>query len=248
MVNQIRIVLCHTTHPGNIGAAARAMKTMGLTELVLVKPRYFPHADATARASGADDVLSQARVVDDLAEAIGDCQLVLGTSARLRSISLPQFGAREAARKAVEVADQEHVALLFGQERSGLTNEEMASCHALVHVPVNPDYGSLNLGAAVQILSYEVRMARVELGQLMVPEMATHVAAPQAMLEGFIEHLETVLRQIEFLDPNQSKTMMQRLRRLFQRAAPEQHEIHILRGILSAIQKTVNGTRKSAKS
>ena len=216
------------------------MKTMGLARLVLVRPRHFPHAEATARASGADDILDQALVVDDLAEAIGDCRLVLGTSARLRSVPLQQFSAREAAREALKISGQEQVALIFGQERAGLTNEEMGSCHALVQVPVNPDYGSLNLAAAVQILSYEMRMAQVEQGEVGVPEMAAHIAAPQAMLEGFFEHLETVLRRIEFLDPKQSKTMLQRIRRLFQRAAPEEHEIHILRGILSAVQKSTD--------
>ena len=245
LVNRIRVVLCQTTHPGNIGAAARAMKTMGLDRMVLVKPRHFPHAEATARASGADDILSQALVVDDLSEAIGDCQLVLGTSARLRSVALQQYTAREAAREAVKVIGQKQIALLFGQERAGLTNEEMGSCHALVHVPVNPDYGSLNLGAAVQILSYEIRMAQLELGQVSVPEMAAHIAAPQAMFDGYMAHLELVLGQIDFLDPKQSRTMMQRLRRLFQRAAPEEHEIHILRGILSAVQRSTVGSAKS---
>lgn len=223
---------------------------MGLERLVLVNPRHFPNAEATARASGADDILSQALVVDHLAEAIGDCQLVLGTSARLRSVALRQFTAREAAREAVKVAGQEQVALVFGQERAGMTNDEMGRCHALVHVPVNPDYGSLNLGAAVQILSYEIRMALVEKDKVDVPEMAAHISAPQSMLEGYFHHLETVLRQIEFLDPKQSKTMMQRLRRLFQRAAPEEHEIHILRGILSAVQKSTGhkATRPTALS
>jgi len=238
------VVLCQTTHPGNIGASARAMKTMGLEQLVLVRPRHFPDADATARASGADDILARALVVDDLAEALVDCQLVLGTSARLRSVKLPQMTARDAGGRAVAaVRKEQRVALLFGQERAGLSNIEMDHCHALVHVPVNPEYGSLNLGAAVQILCYEVRMAMIDQGQATVAAMDSVMAAPQGMFDGFVGHLEKVLGQIGFLDSKQSITMMRRLRRLFQRAAPEEHEIHILRGILSAVEKTSGDAR-----
>ncbi len=232
----IRIVLVEPTHPGNIGASARAMKNMGLDRLHLVRPRRFPHAEATARASGADDVLARARVHETLEEAIADCALVIGASARRRSIAWPEYLPEEAAAKAREVSQRgASVAILFGREHSGLTNAELDRCHALLHIPTNPDYPSLNLGAAVQVVSYELRLAHLagtrdgEGGESLPP-------APAAAMEAFYDHLETTLVEIGFLDPDNPKQAMRRLRRLFNRAAPDEQELNLLRGILSAAQ------------
>ncbi len=237
MLDRIRIILSRPTHPGNIGAAARAMKTMGLTELVLVQPRRYPDAEATARASGADDLLARARVVADLSAAIGDCGLVLGTSARLRRVPLEQLDPRRAAERALAATGRTRVALLFGQERSGLDNAEIAACHALVNIPTSSRYGSLNLAAAVQVLCYELRMSALEKGVAEAAAMPEHVPAAGDKMEGLIEHLRTTLLEIGFLDPKQYRTMMVRLRRLLNRASPSESEIHILRGILSAVDR-----------
>ncbi len=241
MLDRIRIVLSHPTHPGNIGAAARAMKTMGLRELVLINPRRYPDADATARASGADDLLAGARVVSDLSAAIGDCRLVLGSSARLRRVPIEQLDPRQAAARALAAERGARVAMLFGQERSGLTNEEIDACHALVNIPTSEEYGSLNLAAAVQVICYEFRMAALAAGAAERAAMPAHRPAPQAQMEGLIEHLQAALLEIGFLDPKQYRTMITRLRRLLNRAAPSESEIHILRGILSAVQRTQRG-------
>lgn len=237
MLEQIRIVLIRPTHPGNIGAAARAMKTMGLSDLRLVGPSGFPSYEATAMASGADDVLAQATVLDSLEEALAGCPLVLGTTARLRSLPMDTVDPRHAAAQAVAEAARYPVALVFGRERSGLSNEELARCQQLVHVPANPDYSSLNLAASVQILAYELRMAALAEAGPAVP-VPEHEPAPVDELERFHEHLHRTLLEIEFLDPRQSRKMMLRLWRLFNRARPDQNEINILRGILSAAQLT----------
>lgn len=239
MLDQIRIVLCETTHPGNIGAAARAMKTMGLEHLVLVAPKDYPSAEATARASGADDLLARARVVGRLEEALTGVGFAVGTSARLRRIPMPQLAPREAARRAVAEAAAQPVAVLFGRERSGLTNDEIDRCHALVNIPANPDYGSLNLGAAVQVLSYELRLAALAGDGSGTEQGSRHRPATAEQLERFFEHLKETLLEIGFLDPRQSESMQRRLRRLFQRARPDDTEIHILRGILSRAQQAV---------
>jgi TrmH family RNA methyltransferase len=234
-LDRIRIVLINTTHPGNIGAAARAMKVMGLRRLHLVTPRTFPHADATALASGADDLLQHAEVHDSLEAALADCSLVLGTSARLRSLPMPQLDARAAAQKALAEADRFEVALLFGRERFGLTNEEMQRCHWLVHIPANPDYPSLNLAQAVQILAYELRVAALS-GLLPAEQVLDWEPVDALQMERFFEHLEQALLDIRFLNPAQPKRLMMRLRRLFNRARPDQNEINILRGMLTAAQ------------
>ncbi len=244
MLDRIRIVLSHPTHPGNIGAAARAMKTMGLSRLVLINPHRYPDAEATARASGADDLLQGAQVAKSLREGIGDCRLVLGSSARLRRLSIDQLNPRQAASRALNSAAHSEVAMLFGQERSGLTNDEIAACHALVNIPTSIRYGSLNLASAVQVICYELRIAELERGTDAVASMPDHVPAPQAQMEGLFEHLRQTLLKIEFLDPKQYRTMMTRLRRLFNRAAPSESEIHILRGILSAVQRAPAGMKK----
>jgi TrmH family RNA methyltransferase len=233
----IRIVLINTTHPGNIGAAARAMKVMGLSNLHLVTPKTFPSADATAMASGADDLLQRAVVHDSLESALSGCSLVLGTSARMRSLPMPQMDLRKAAESALSEHDGQDIAILFGRERYGLTNDEIQRCHQLVHIDTNPDYGSLNLAQAVQVMAYELRMAVVgETGKGVTPSERVPVDAGQ--MELFFVHLEQTLLDVSFLNPDQPKKLMARLRRLFNRARPDQNEINILRGILAAAQRT----------
>lgn len=235
MLERIRIVLVNTSHPGNIGAAARAMKTMGLSDLRLVAPARFPDAEATARASGAEDVLAGAQVFDSLADALADAVWVVGTSARLRSIRWPLLEPRACASRALAEAAAGPAALVFGRERSGLTNDELDLCHALVNIPANPDYASLNLAQAVQVLSYELRMQWLgeDAAAQQVPE---HPPATAAEMEGLYAHLEQTLYDLEFISLEQPGQMMRRLRRLLQRSRPDQNELNILRGILSAAQ------------
>jgi TrmH family RNA methyltransferase len=237
--NDIRIVLVETSHPGNIGAVARAMKNMALDELVLVRPRQFPHPDATARASGADDVLLRARVVPDLAAAVGDCGLVLATTARERDQNFRVLDARTAAQELVAAAAAQPVAVVFGAERSGLSNEELNTAHALLRIPANPAYAALNLGMAVQIVSYEILCARGESG----PSTAhgaqrSEPLATATEMERLYVHLAEVLELIDFRDRTQRGThLMNRLRRLLQRAQLDANEANILRGILTAVQQ-----------
>lgn len=233
MMDNIRIVLVNTTHPGNIGAAARAMKTMGLTRLYLVNPAGFPSAEATARASGADDLLTGATVCQSLPEAIAGCGLVLGTSARQRSLAWPELSVAEAARVAATESASHEVALLFGRERYGLTNDELKTCHYLVYIPTHDAYASLNLAQAVQVAAYELsRQAGLE------RETPAHEPAAAERMEGFYGHLETTLRELGFLH-DQSDKLMLRLRRLYNRARPDDDELNILRGILSDTQKAI---------
>jgi TrmH family RNA methyltransferase len=237
---RLRVVLIHTTHPGNIGATARAMKVMGLRQLHLVAPKIYPSADATARASGADDILEHAVVHESLEPALEGCGLVLGTSARLRSLPMPLLDARAAAGQAVVESEKHEVAVLFGRERHGLTNEEMQRCHFLVNIPTNPKYGSLNIAQAVQIMAYEFRLAAMaasggEIGIVVPPSDWEPVDGRQ--MEMLFEHLEQTLLDLEFLNPDQPKKLMMRLRRLFNRARPDQNEMNILRGILRAAQE-----------
>ncbi len=234
MQKNIRIILVHTSHPGNIGAAARAMKNMGLTELVLVQPQQFPHADATARASGADDVLQRARVCQTLAEAIEGCTLVFGASARLRSLPWPLVEPREMAAQLASESARAPVAIVLGREHSGLTNEELEACNALVHIPCNPAFSSLNVAAAVQVLCYEVNLV---MGIRMMTQDDDSDMATAEDIERFYQHLEQTLVEIEFLDPEKPRFLMRRLKRLFSRARLEQTELNILRGILTAVQK-----------
>jgi len=232
---RVRIVLINTTHPGNIGATARAMKVMGLASLHLVTPKIYPHAEATARASGADDVLQRAQLHDSLESALGGCGLVLGTSARLRSLPLPLLDARRAAGQALAESVEHEVALLFGRERYGLTNEEMQRCHFLVNIPSNPEYSSLNIAQAVQIMAYELRVAAQGFAGIEIPPPDWQ-PVDGVQMERFFEHLEQTLLDVEFLNPRQPRKLMARLRRLFNRARPDQNEINILRGILKATQ------------
>jgi tRNA (cytidine32/uridine32-2'-O)-methyltransferase len=232
MLDGIRIILSNTSHPGNIGAAARAMKTMGLAQLVLVEPKRFPDVEATARASGADDVLAHARLETGIDDALAGCRLVIGASARSRSIPCPVIDPAECARKLYSESLQGDVAVLFGCEQSGLSNTEIDRCHFLVQIPTNPDYGSLNLAAAVQIICYEIMVAY--LGQEGSGEENEHVMVPADEMERFYAHLEYTLVELDFLDPHNPRHLMRRLRRLFNRARPDSNEMNILRGILSA--------------
>ncbi len=234
-LSHIRIVLINTSHPGNIGASARAMKVMGLKHLHLVNPKVFPHSEATAMASGADDLLQNAVIHDSLDSALDGCSLVLGTSARLRSLPMPQMDLRRAAQSALSEHEGQNIAILFGQERAGLTNDEIQRCHQLVHVDTNPDYGSLNLSQAVQVMAYELRMAIIgDGGARIAPSDWKPVDVGQ--MEMFFVHLEQTLLDIKFMNPEQPKKLMARMRRLFNRARPDQNEINILRGILAASQ------------
>lgn len=233
-LDNIRIVLCQTSHPGNIGATARAMKTMGLSDLALVNPKKFPHAEATAMASGATDLLEQAQCYGTLQEALAGCNLVIGLSARRRELTHELVTARMAAEAAAQVAASQKVALVFGTEMSGLSNAELIQCQQLAMIPANPEYSSLNLGAAVQVLAYELRQAAAN------PEPAPGKGFPLAghdEIEGFFAHLEETLLRIGFLDPAMPKRLMPRLRRLFARARLEKEEVNILRGILKSMQK-----------
>lgn len=235
----IRVVMIHTSHPGNIGAAARAMKTMGLTELVLVSPKHFPDPQATAMASGADDVLETCTVVDSLEAAIADCQYVIGTSARShRTLSWPMMNSRECGEfVADKINHQSKVALVFGRERTGLTNEELDLCHYLVHIPSNPNYNSLNVASAIQILSYECAFTCNQ--PIMQQQAATADDDPlvdQQAMEAFYDHLSKALISIRYLDPDNPRYLLRRLRRLFGRIHISSKEMNILRGILSAIE------------
>lgn len=244
MLSRIRIVLVNTSHPGNIGGAARAMKNMGLSQLVLVDPAVFPSAEASARASGADDILANARVVPTLEEALVGCSLVMGTSARDRSLPWPLLDPRACASKAVEDAQAGgEVALVFGREHAGLTNDELQRCHFHVHIPSAPEFSSLNLAAAVQVLAYEVRLAFLAL-PTSVPAVAAEPVAELATaeeLEGFYGHMEAALVEIGFLDPEKPRHLMARLRRLYSRCRMERTEVSILRGILTETRKAARG-------
>jgi TrmH family RNA methyltransferase len=237
MLSRIRVVLSNTSHPGNIGAAARAMKTMGLGRLYLVNPKTFPDAEATARASGADDLLACATVSADIDTALQGCRLVIGASARSRSIPCPVIDPAVCAQMAHEESRQADVAILFGCEQSGLSNAEIDRCHRLVQIPANPEYGSLNLAAAVQIISYEIRVAHKQQADGGLPPEYVPVAADE--MERFYQHLERTLIELDFLDPENPRQLMRRLRRLYNRARPDGNEVNILRGILSAAQQAV---------
>jgi tRNA (cytidine32/uridine32-2'-O)-methyltransferase len=235
LLARIRFVLVETTHTGNIGAAARAMKTMGLSRLELVKPLSGPDAEALARASGADDLLQRAGIHADLVGSLAGCRLVIGSSARQRSVEWPLLEPPDAARLLVAEAALGEVALVFGRESSGLSNEELARCHYLVQIPTDPGFSSLNLAAAVQVLAYEIRRAWREGRGERLPEEPRDLATAEA-LEGFHAHLAQTLAELGFRDPDQSTRLLMRLRRLFNRARPDRVELNILRGILSAAQ------------
>jgi tRNA (cytidine32/uridine32-2'-O)-methyltransferase len=251
LATNIRIVLVETSHPGNIGAAARAMANMGLVRLVLVKPKRWPAQEAISMAASALNVLDAAVVVDSLAEAVADCHLVIGTSARLRTMPIPLLDPATSAQKVQGLPSHQQVALVFGREISGLSNEELHQCHYHVHIPVNPEYSSLNLAAAVMVLSYELRKA------LLAVEPDTSLPAalePQAEkvgdewdqepataeeLERYLQHLEQVLIRLDFHHPEYKRPLMRRLRRLYQRQQLDKMEVNILRGMLTATEKAL---------
>lgn len=236
LADSIQIVLVETSHPGNIGSVARAMKTMGLRRLTLVAPIKPIDDDAIAKASRADDILDNARIVDTLPEALAQSRHVYGMTARIRRIGVPEQPLREAAPAMVANAALGEISVVFGRERSGLTNAELDLCHGRVFIPSNPEYGSLNLAAAVQVVAYELYQ---HLGR---PAQASDMTppAPHEDVERFYVHLEQVLEKLDFLNKNNAEVLMRRLRRLYQRAMPDENEINILRGILSETEKRVD--------
>ncbi len=246
LLARIRVVLIETSHPGNIGGAARAMKTMGLTSLVLVSPKRFPDPQAEWRAAGAIDVIDAARVVATLDEAIADCSLVIGTSTRQRSIPWPLLSARECAAEVIRQPVSHQVAILFGREASGLSNEELQRCHQHLQIPTHPDYPSLNLAMAVQVVSYELFQAVsfpaehtiAEAGAVQGEEFWDREPATIAEMENFFQHFQKVLTDIGFLDPENPRQALPRLRRLFTRIQPDETEIKMLRGILKQVQRS----------
>lgn len=237
MLDSINIILSHTSHPGNIGAAARAMKTMGLSKMVLVKPKNFPSFEATVRASKADDVLADARVFETMDDALKEFTVVVGCSARSRHLDVPVLTAREMSEKIVTDYQSQTVAVMFGTENAGLTNEELSRCHYHVFIPANPDYSSLNLASAVQLISYELRVAVLgSSAEDIKKEKVERVTAQQ--MEGFYQHLEQTLVEIGYHNPQNPKMLMSRLRRIYNRVTPDHSEMQILRGVLSAMQKS----------
>ena len=238
MESNVRVVLVGTQHPGNIGSAARAMKTMGLERLVLVAPERFPDPQAYALAAGAADLIDRAEIFPSLAAAVADCRTVIATTARQRTVPMPGFSPREGARHAREAAALGPVALVFGRERTGLENEELQLCHAAIHIPANPDYSSLNLAAAVQIVAYEWRLAGLEAAPP-APSLPSDAEplATHAELESFFAHLFELLDQVDFHKGKDPAMVTQRLRRLFLRAQPDARELRILRGIFSDTQR-----------
>ncbi|NBQ70031.1 MAG: RNA methyltransferase [Nitrosomonadaceae bacterium] len=233
-LDNIRIVLSHTSHPGNIGAVARAMKTMGLHSLYLINPKCFPDAEADARAANAIDILQQAKVCVDIDKALENTVLTAAVTARPRELSHTIFDARQGAMELVQQAQQQPVALLFGREHSGLTTAEVNKCQIIIHIPANPQYPSLNLASAVQVMAYELRMALT--GNPTRPAVSG-VTANFNELELLYTHLEQLMIASGFLDPQKPKLLMQRIRRLFARARLEKEEVQILRGILTALGK-----------
>lgn len=257
MFDRLRIILVNTTHPGNIGAVARAIKNMGFRQLYLVSPLQFPSEEASARASGAEDILANAVITQDLEEALQDCDLVIGLSARERKIAWPTSDARTAAKQIVAEGLQHsksQIALVFGQEQSGLLNEELAKCHYQVSISANPDYASLNLAQAVQILTYECRMAilnqrdydnlSVAANTANTAETTEELASAQEM-ERYYERLEKTLIRFRFLDPQKPRHLMARLRRLYAKARVDKSELNILQGILTAILKNTENTEQA---
>jgi len=236
-LDRIRIVLVATSHAGNIGGCARAMKTMGLTRLVLVEPQRFPDPEATARAVGAEDILARATVCASLDEALADCQLVIGTSARNRRIRWPVLSPESAADLMVSEATNREVAVLFGRERTGLTNDELDRCHSLINIPTATEFSSLNLASAVQIIGYELRRSWLQgkLAPRTAEDMMGEPLASSEEVQRYYEHLQQVLVETGFLDPENPRLLMRRLMRLYNRVQLTTNEVNILRGILAAV-------------
>ncbi|MFW7523694.1 tRNA (cytosine(32)/uridine(32)-2'-O)-methyltransferase TrmJ [Vibrio ostreicida] len=239
MLNNVKVVLVGTSHSGNIGSAARAMKVMGLSNLVLVDPQCQIDEQTFALSSGAADIVEGAVVVNTLNDAVADCSLVMGSSARSRTLEWPMLEPRECGIKLIRQSASASVALVFGRERTGLTNEELQTCHYHVSIPANPEYSSLNLAMAVQTLSYEVRMAYLEKEKGQYPAVKEQEYPRHKELEMFFEHLELVAQKTEFLSEDNPGKVMNKLRRLFNRARPEAQELNVLRGILTSIEKKI---------
>ena len=242
ILSNIRIVLVNTSHPGNIGATARAMKNMGLTDLALVQPKIFPSAEATSRASGADNILAGAGVYSSLQEALEPCELVLGSSARIRHLGWSEIGPKKGCKLLVAGAKTAKVALVFGRENSGLSNEELELCNHLLHIPTNPDFSSLNVASAVQVLSYEIFSAVIGEQTIDSPEVEDRPATSKEF-EGFFDHLLKTLEKTDFLELYKTKRLQQRIRRIFYRSELNRTEVNILRGILTAINNKLNGLK-----
>lgn len=242
VLDRIRVVLSHPSHPGNIGAAARAMKTMGLSRLVLVNPRVFPDAQADAMAAGATDLLVTAKVVTSLAEALKGTVLAVAMTARRRELAVPALWARDGAAELVTLAASGDVALVFGNETSGLSNDELSMCRRWAMIPVDAEFSSLNLAAAVQVMCYELRQAALDPG--MPPAVSgAGLLASHDEVERLIAHIERAALSSEFLDPASPKRMIPRLRRMFSRAVPEKEEVNILRGLFAALEKAATGSK-----
>ncbi|KJS08698.1 MAG: RNA methyltransferase [Gammaproteobacteria bacterium BRH_c0] len=243
LLDKIRIVLVNTTHPGNIGGAVRAMKNMGLSQLYLVSPLNFPADKAVWRSAGAADLLEKAIVVDTLDEALAGCGLVVGTSARDRRIPWPMLNPRECGERVVREAATHPVAIVFGREDRGLTNDELQKCTYHVHIPANPEYSSLNLAAAVQVLSYEVRMAFLTGSDLPLVQEWDQPPARAEDIEMYFQHLEQALVDIDFHNRDNPRQTMTRLRRLYGRIRLDEMELSILRGVLTGIQNVAHRLR-----
>lgn len=237
MLDQVKVVLVGTSHPGNIGSAARAMKVMGLSQMVLVAPECEVDEQTLALAAGASDIAQNAQIVDTLEEAVADCGLVVGSSARSRTLEWPMLEPRECGELFTIEAKKHPVALIFGRERIGLTNDELQRCHYHVCIPANPEYSSLNLAMAVQTICYEIRVAHLAQEKMQYPESAQEEYPRHKELEMFYQHLEKVITDTQFISQKQPGQVMNKLRRLFARARPEAQELNILRGILSSIEK-----------
>ena len=238
LTKNIKIVLVGTTHPGNIGATARAMKTMGLHALDLVQPKIYPDAEATARASGADDVLADARVLDNFHDSIADCHFVFGTSTRDRSIPWPLYNPVQAAERTLDLLNNgSRVALVFGRESSGLANEELELCNGMIQIQTNPGFSSLNIASAVQIISYEIyKELNSAAEEKDISSAATELVSNE-QLQQLYAHLEQCLVDIDYLDPDKPRRLMRRLKRMINRSGLDDNEYNIVRGILSAAQE-----------
>lgn len=239
-LHNIKIILVETTHPGNIGASARAMKTMGLESLRLVNPKLFPSADATVRAAGADDILSEAEIFDSLADAVGDCKYLYGTSTRKRSLQCEVLSPESATNEIINVMDNDiNIGIVFGRERTGLTNSELDLCNKMVAIPANPGFSSLNIASAVQIICYEIIKRSLITGQDNVSAKYENTPVDSSELSRLYDHLEQCLIDIDFLDPLKPRRLMRRLKQLFNRTEMDQNEYNILRGILTAVQEKI---------
>ncbi len=247
LIENIRVVMVETTHPGNIGAAARAMKTMGYNNLYLVKPKIYPSAEATARAAGADDILGKAVVCDSLEQALQGCVAVVASTARPRTISHSVFTPREYAPKLYEMVKLGPVALVFGRESSGLSNEELEYCNVVLQIPTNPEFSSLNVASAVQILCYEfiqlLQLEDADKTDAKVDDKEKIRLATADEMNYFYEHLEQSMIDVDFLNPKQPRKLMRRLKSLFNRAHLDENEVSILRGFLAAVQEAVTRRR-----